>query len=163
MQDLGDPSILAFPSEAEAIKWLLTKVLTLEGRIIGLEKENANLAATRDRMAALAARVSGLEAAQDELDSKVRGARKPGEKQTARIAKLEQILVARKNQPMTFSEIGKILELGSRVNGKSTRRQAMTKFAKSLDPEKFEIFPSKMGGKIIRLSRKHCNRLHVTG
>ena len=41
MQDLGDPSILAFPSEAEAIKWLLNEVYAQRQRIIQLEKENA--------------------------------------------------------------------------------------------------------------------------
>ena len=34
-------SLIAFGSEAEAIKWLLTKVLTLEGRIIQLERDLA--------------------------------------------------------------------------------------------------------------------------
>ena len=33
---------------------------------------------------------------------------------------------------MTFSEVGKILELGSRSSKTNTRRQAMTKFSKIL-------------------------------
>ena len=48
MTEQDAQSILAFSSEAETIKWLLTKVLTLEGRIISLEKENAAMAARMD-------------------------------------------------------------------------------------------------------------------
>lgn len=161
MQDLGDPSILAFGSEAEAIKWLLTKVLALEGRIIGLEKENANLAATRDRMATIAARVSGLEAAQDELDAKMRGGHKPGKKSDLRKARLAEILVSRNNRPMAFAEIGKALELGSRANGKNTREQNMTHFGKILEAahKEFIVSQSKMGGKLVRLTKIYYDHL----
>lgn len=153
--------LLAFSSEAEAIKWLLTKVLTLEGRIIGLEKENANLAATRDRMATIAARVSGLEAAQDELDAKVRGGHKSGKKSDLRKARLAEILVSRNNQPMTFAEIGKVLELGSRTNDKNTREQNMTHFGKILEAahKEFMVTQSKMGGKLVRLTRIYYDHL----
>ena len=34
-------SLIAFDSEAEAVQWLLTRVLTLEGRIIQLERDLA--------------------------------------------------------------------------------------------------------------------------
>ena len=43
MEISGSDSILAFGSEAEAIKWLLTKVLTQEHRIIQLEKDLAEI------------------------------------------------------------------------------------------------------------------------
>ena len=119
--------------------------------------------ALKDRISNISGRTSGLEAAQDELDAKMRGARKPGQKQTARIAKLEQILVARKNQPMTFSEVGKILELGSRTpSGKNTRRQNMTLLGKSLEglSDKFEVFSSKTQcGKMVRLTREYFQHL----
>ena len=53
-------------------------------------------------------------------------------KQDARLRRLDAVLVSRRNQPMTFSEVGKILELGSRSSKTNTRRQAMTKFSKIL-------------------------------
>ena len=156
-----EESLIAFHSEAEAVQWLLTRVMTLEGRIISLEKENANLAATKDRMAALAARVSGLEAAQDELDLKVRGGHKSGKKSDLRKVRLAEILVSRNNQPMTFAEIGKVLELGSRSNGKNTREQNMTHFGKILEaaPKEFIVTQSKMGGRLVRLTKIYYDHL----
>ena len=88
---------------------------------------------------------------------------KPSEKRKALLAKLDLLLANRKNQPMTFSEIGKLLELGIRSpDGKTTRRQAMTKFSKILlaQGDRYEIFQSKtVGGKMVRLVNDYY--LHV--
>ena len=67
-------------------------------------------------------RISALERIPQELTTK----------QDARLKKLDAVLVSRRKQPMTFSEVGKILELGSRSSKTNTRRQAMTKFSKIL-------------------------------
>lgn len=94
--------------------------------------------------------------------AKLKGARKPGYKQAARLAKLDQLLLSRNNEGMTFSEIGKILELGSRAIGKNTRRQAMTKFSKSLDPKNYEVFASRtQGGKMVKLTREYAKHLRM--
>lgn len=73
MQDLGDPSILAFPSEAEAVQWLIARVLTLEGRIIGLEKENAAM----KELEALREDVARERAADRKRIAKLENPRKP--------------------------------------------------------------------------------------
>ena len=144
--------LLAFSSEAEAIKWLLTKVLTQEGRIIQLERDLAEFNDLR-----------GLEIAEDRrrIAKLEKIPAKPGKKSDLRKARLAEILVSRKNQPMTFSEVGKVLELGSRTNGKNTREQNMTHFRKLLEaaPREFEISPSKMGGKLIRLTKIYYDHL----
>lgn len=87
----------------------------------------------------------------------------PSRQQTERLNKLDKSLVSRRNQAMTFSEIGKILELGSRAPGKNnTRRQAMTKFSKLLisKPDRYIVFQSKtVGGKMVRLVDEYYNDL----
>ena len=61
---------------------------------------------------------------------------------------------------MTFSEVGKAHELGSRANGKNTRRQNMTLLGKSLAPDRFEVFSSKtQNGKMVRLTRDYYQHL----
>jgi nucleoside-triphosphatase THEP1 len=51
----------------------------------------------------------------DELFAKVEKLpAKPGKKQAARMNKLESPLIARGNEALTFAEVGKYLELGSR-------------------------------------------------
>jgi hypothetical protein len=87
----------------------------------------------------------------------------PTQKQELRLSRLDKLIAGRHNQGITFSEIGKILELGSRSpDGRSTRRQRMTDFGKLLSqkPECYEIFPSKtQGGKMVRLVNDYY--LHV--
>lgn len=97
----------------------------------------------------------------DEIFAKLdRRAVVPGERHAARLKKLDRCLSARKNEPLTFSEIGKLLELGSRTGGKNTRRQAMTKFSKSLDPARYEIFSANsQNGKMIKLAKEYYDRL----
>ena len=161
---LGDDSILALPSEVKlsagqlkAFLDALESINSYRDEVLHLREENAAL---KERITNLAGRVAGLECAQDELDAKVRGARTPGSKQVARLAKLEQLLLSRHNSPMTFSEIGKALELGSRANGKNTRRQNMTLLGKSLAPDRFEVFSSKtQNGKMVRLTRDYYQHL----
>jgi len=87
---------------------------------------------------------------------------KPGEVHEARLKKLDYLLTSRNNEPMTFSEIGKILELGSRSNGHNTRRQAMTKFSKNLDPKNYEVFSSStQSGKMVKLTNEYANHLKM--
>jgi len=70
------------------------------------------------------------------------------------LEKLDSVLVSRRNQPMTFSEVGKILELGCRSSKTNTRRQAMTKFSKILlsKVDRYIISNSKIvNGKLVDL------------
>ena len=83
-------------------------------------------------------------------------------KQDARLKKLDAVLVSRRNQPMTFSEVGKILELGSRSSKTNTRRQAMTKFSKILlsKVDCYRITDSKVvNGKLVRLADGYYEKL----
>lgn len=83
-----------------------------------------------------------------------------GQVQKDRLMKLDRLLLARKNEAMTFSEIGKVLELGSRTEEQNTRRQAMTKFSKNLDPSKYEVFSAKsQNGKMVKLVKEYYNHL----
>jgi len=104
----------------------------------------------------------GLSAVEDRL-AKIEGrAASPEQITTARLAKLDRLLLSRNNEPMTFSEIGKVLELGSRANGKNTRKQAMTRFSKNLDAKDYEIFSSKtQGGKMVRLTKIYLAHLKL--
>jgi hypothetical protein len=86
----------------------------------------------------------------------------PGQTHEARLAKLDRLLLSRRNEAMTFSEIGKVLELGSRTEGKNTRRQAMTKFSKNLDPSRYEIFSAKsQNGKMVKLAKAYYDHLRA--
>jgi hypothetical protein len=71
----------------------------------------------------------------DELFAKVAHiieVRTPGKLTERRLKKLDYLLTSRSNEAMTFSEIGKIHELGRRDEKANTRPQAMTKFGKIL-------------------------------
>lgn len=117
--------------------------------------------ALKERILNISGRTSGLEAAQDELDAKMRGGHKSGKKSDLRKARLAEILVSRNNRPMAFAEIGKALELGSRANGKNTREQNMTHFGKILEAahKEFIVSQSKMGGKLVRLTKIYYDHL----
>ncbi len=83
-------------------------------------------------------------------------------KQDARLKKLDHALISRRNQPMTFSEVGKILELGSRSGKTNTRRQSMTKFSKILlsKVDCYTISKSKIvNGKLVRLTDSYYEKL----
>jgi hypothetical protein len=97
-------------------------------------------------------RISALERIPQRLTTKL----------DARLKKLDHALVSRRNQPMTFSEIGKILELGSRSSKTNTRRQAMTKFSKILlsNVDCYSITDSKIvHSKLVRLTDSYYQKL----
>jgi hypothetical protein len=87
-----------------------------------------------------------------------------GKKSEERMLKLAITLLNRKNNPMTFSEIGKLLELGSHsADGKkNTREQNMTHFGKRLESarERFIVSPNKItGGKQVHLTKIYFDHL----
>lgn len=104
----------------------------------------------------------------DELFAKVghiQEARRPGKLTERRLKKLDYLLASRSNEAMTFSEIGKILELGRRDEKTNTRPQAMTKFGKILESKKacYEVTESRTqsGAKMVKLTRdyyQHCQK-----
>ena len=106
----------------------------------------------------------------DEVDfltaqlSKMRGIKPSGKKSEERIEKLAMTLMYRKNTPLTYAEIGKILELGSRTSDgkKNTREQNMTHLGKKLEtmPDKFIVMAGKTrGGKLVKLTAKYFDHL----
>ncbi|MCK9568645.1 hypothetical protein M0R72_06870 [Candidatus Pacearchaeota archaeon] len=87
---------------------------------------------------------------------------KPGKKSDARKKALADQLVATKNIGMTYAQIGKFLELGSRKNGKNTREQNMTHFGKLLEADKksFVVTDGKTsGGKLVKLTKIYYEHL----
>lgn len=95
----------------------------------------------------------------------IASAARPGAKAEARKNKLDKILLSRRNEPMTFSDIGKLLELGIRSDGNlNTRRQAMTKFSKILlaSPDRYEITEGRTRrGKLCRLNKDYYDHLKM--
>lgn len=88
--------------------------------------------------------------------------KRPGVKADARKNKLISQLYLRSNAGMTYSEIGKFLELGTHKDGKNTREQNMTHFGKLLeqDPDKFTITPGRTnGGKLVKLTKSFFEHL----
>ena len=87
--------------------------------------------------------------------------RQPGKIQNARLNKLESLLIARCNEPLTFSEIGKYLELGARCGKTGTRRQNMTIFGRIIaNDERFHVFDSntQRGAKMVGLDPSYFSR-----
>jgi len=71
------------------------------------------------------------------------GRQHPGKTQLARLSKQETLLIARGNEPLTFSEIGKYLEHGTRRGKTSTRRQNTTLLGKIIANDmRFNVFDS---------------------
>jgi len=93
----------------------------------------------------------------------------PGKKTEERKFKLAIHLLNRKNVPIRFSEVGKILELGSRsaVGRKdNTRKQNMYYFGKALEADKknFEVSQCRTApGKQVSLTRAYYNHLALVG
>lgn len=83
----------------------------------------------------------------------------PGEKTKARLARLEALLIVRANEPLTFAEVGKYLELGTRREKVNTRKQNMTVFGKLIEAEsdRFHVFDSKTrrGSKMVCLDEQY--------
>jgi len=96
------------------------------------------------------------------LVKEIRHATPTGKKSDLRKKALANALVSRKNVGMTYAEIGKFLELGSRKEGKSTREQNMTHFGKLLEasPNEFVVTPSRTrGGKLVKLTKTYYDHL----
>ena len=77
-----------------------------------------------------------------------------GKKTSFRLAAIENLLVMNGNEPLTFAQIGKMLELGSRDGKTTTRKQNMTILGKTLEADpKFVVFDSntQKGRKMVRL------------
>lgn len=88
----------------------------------------------------------------------------PAKKTEDRKHKLSLCLVKRQNKPLSFNEVGKLMELGSRsANGKTnTRKQNMYYFGKLLeqDMKMFVVSENKTsGGKLVCLTGDYYNHL----
>lgn len=84
-----------------------------------------------------------------------------GGKTDARLRTLENMLVMRGNVPLTFSEVGKFLELGHRDGKTTTRRQNMTLLGKiAAEDGRFRVFESntQKGAKMIALDDEYFSR-----
>jgi hypothetical protein len=87
---------------------------------------------------------------------------KIGNKTEKRMVKIALVLLSRGNEGLSFSEIGKILELGSRKGKACTREQNMTHFGKRLEEAKdrFVVGPNKTsGGKLVHLTKDYYEHL----
>lgn len=85
-----------------------------------------------------------------------------GKKSDLRKRSLANALVSRKNVGMTYAEIGKFLELGSRNGSKNTREQNMTHFGKLLEasPDEFVVTSCRTRcGKMVRLTKTYYEHL----
>jgi len=85
-----------------------------------------------------------------------------GKKTEARMQKLALSLLNRKNNPITFAEVGKFLELGTRDGSHNTREQNMTHFGKTLEAakERFIVRPCRTnGGKQVSLTKIYYDHL----
>ena len=96
---------------------------------------------------------------EEKAPAQARPAKAAGKKQDIRLNYLESLLISRGNEPLTFSEVGKYLELGSRTGKDTTRRQNMTIFGKVLAEkiDRFYVFDSntQKGAKMVCLSSEY--------
>ena len=89
-----------------------------------------------------------------QLKTKKARAKDAGKKTSLRLAAIENLLVMNGNEPLTFAQIGKMLELGTREGKTNTRKQNMTILGKTLEADpKFVVFDSntQKGRKMVRL------------
>jgi hypothetical protein len=87
---------------------------------------------------------------------------KIGQKTEKRMLKVALVLLSRGNDGLSYSEVGKILELGSRKGNACTREQNMTHFGKRLEEAKdrFVVGPNKTsGGKLVHLTKDYYEHL----
>jgi hypothetical protein len=87
--------------------------------------------------------------------------RKPGKVLEARLKKTDELLIARNNAPIPYSEM-KCLQGFKCVDKKHDfRRQDMTKLGHVYEqyPDKYEVRESKMGGKTIKLTHSYFKHL----
>ena len=119
-------------------------------------------------------RILHLEVNQDEIRDEIKNLRSVKVKQTPskmteeRKDRLAAILFNRKNVPMRFVEVGKMLELGSRsASGKTnTRKQNMYLFGRHLEQDRKMFVVSKCntsGGKQVCLTKDYYHHLSIKG
>jgi hypothetical protein len=113
--------------------------------------------AERDRNAIenisyIMADVEDLKSAVDVLAHK----RKPGEVTQKRLDRTDSLLVARRNMPIPFSEMGRLQEFKPKY-----RDQDMTKLGHLYErfPQKYIVRASKLGGKTVLLTKEYYNHL----
>jgi len=101
-----------------------------------------------------------------ELEKRVscleKGPAKVGQKTEKRMLKIAMVLLSRGNKGLSYSDIGKILELGSRKGRTCTREQNMTHFGKRLEEAKdrFVVGPNRTsGGKLVHLTKDYYEHL----
>ena len=82
--------------------------------------------------------------------------RKPGELTQKRLKRTDDLLVARKNEPIPFSEMKRLQEFKPKH-----RSQDMTKLGHVYEqiPERYEVSQSSLGGKKVKLVRSYFNHL----
>lgn len=147
------PATVLLP--AQDLAAILTEVRTLKADFNRFKKVHSDFAVrTTNEIDELFAKIG-----------RVQQIRQPGKLTERRLKKLDYLLASRSNEAMTFSEIGKILELGRRDEKKNTRPQAMTKFGKILESRKdcYEVTEGKTqrGAKLVKLTRDyygHCQK-----
>jgi len=121
---------------------------------------------TPDRYQELLQRIACLETNQEILFGLIaklkRISANSGKKSDRRKKALANILVSRKNIGLTYAEIGKLLELGTRKGNESTREQNMTHFGKLLETSANEFIVTSgktRGGKLVKLTDAYYEHL----
>ena len=74
----------------------------------------------------------------------------------AKLKKVDGLLVSHNNQPISFSDMGKLLGYSP-----NTRKQNMTHLGRCFKqfPERYEVKDSKLGGKTVRLMPEYLNHI----
>jgi len=112
------------------------------------------------------ARLDGFGACQNRLDTRIEMIELGTKSETPlspltlwRLNELDEILLKR-GEPVSFSDIGKLLELGN----KKTRRQIMNQFAKILRglPDRYRITKAQRGNqRFVSLRSEHARALKI--
>ncbi|MHC1688012.1 MAG: hypothetical protein AB9879_09935 [Methanothrix sp.] len=139
---------------------------TMLAEAINLPKGPAVVILTPDKYQELLQRIDCLETNQEILFGLIAKLKKisanPGKKSDRRKKALANILASRKNVGLTYAEIGKLLELGTRKGNASTREQNMTHFGKLLETstDEFIVTSGKTrGGKLVKLTDAYYEHL----
>lgn len=132
-----------------------SELFQLQAQIADLQKRlgfaEDNIGILMDLVAAHKKRIAFLEAIPRPEPTSAK-------KHEKKIKKVEAILQARNNEPISFVDLGG--RLGYPID---TRRQNMTHLAKvfKANPDKYEVRDSKFGGKTVKLNSAYHN--HLTG
>lgn len=88
------------------------------------------------------------------------GRKEPGKVTDGRLKRTDSILMKRRNEPVSFSEMGKLQEWS-----KETRRQNMTHLGHLYEqlPDRYEVRESKLGGKTVRLVPLYYKHITIGG